>query len=235
MKHVFTLGLALLCLARCTKDEIDLYGNTDYLCFADSTPDVIGSTDIIEYSFAFNPGAVHDTIPVFVKLVGNQSPVNRPIALTVDAENTTALEGDFELPHPLVFRAGLAVDTLALVLHHSEGLQQEKRTLRLTIHENEHFKLGPLTNRYIDIHFSDMIARPAWWNNTVTTNFLGAYSDTKYRLFIEATGIADMGDLSENEQRAYAVIFRDFLARGREQGEIYEDEHGLINVSPNLT
>ena len=82
--------------------------------------------------------------------------------------------------------------------------------------------------------FSDMIARPSWWNSIVETNFLGQYSDTKYRLFIEATGIADMTGLSESEQRAYSIIFRDFLARGRENGEVYEDENGMINVSPNL-
>ncbi len=55
-----------------------------------------------------------------------------------------------------------------------------------------------------------MIARPGWWTTTVETNFLAKYSDNKYRLFIEATGIADMTGLSETEQRAYAIIFRRF-------------------------
>ncbi len=79
-----------------------------------------------------------------------------------------------------------------------------------------------------------MIAQPGWWTATVTNNFLDKYSDAKYRLFIEATGISDMTGLAETEQRAYAIIFRDFLARGRENGEVFIDENGQINVSPNL-
>lgn len=230
MRQIIAFSLVLLVMTGCTKDTIDFYGKTNYIYFAND------SENVIEYSFAFHPGAERDTVPLVIKLVGNLSTEDRPVSLKVDAANTTALESDFELPATVVLRAGRATDTIPLVLHHSDRLQQAKFAIQLTLNENEHFSLGPIGNRQLEVLFSDILARPAWWNDVVTTNFLGPYSDAKYRFFIEATGIADMGDLSENEQRAYAIIFRDFLAQGREQGEEYLDENEeKINVSPNLT
>lgn len=229
MKKLNILIASLVLMVGCAKDNIDFYGETEYIFFANT------STNVIEYSFAFNPGADQDTIPLVIRLIGLPTSIDRTVSIVVDPDNTSALDSDYDLPTRAVLRAGRVADTIPLVLHNSERLALEKFTLRIAIVENENFLEGPETNRYVDVLFSDIIARPIWWNNIVTTNFLGAYSDAKYRLFIEATGIADMGDLSENEQRAYAIIFRDFLAAGREKGEVYNDENGIINVSPNLT
>lgn len=229
MKAFIYITLLCCCaVAACKKDQLDEYGDTSYIYLASDT------ATKVEYSFAFNPGADKDTVPIPVKLIGKLAAADRPVALVVVTSHTTAIKSDYTLPSPIVLRSNRALDTINLVLHNSARLQTQRFKIRLMLQENDVFQLGPQTNRYIDITFSDMIARPSWWNTVVTTNFLGQYSDAKYRLFIEATGVADMTGLSENEQRAYAVIFRDFLARGREAGEVYEDENGLINVSPNL-
>jgi hypothetical protein len=217
----------------CSKDSVDEYGDTAFVYLINKNADT-SSVKPIEYSFAFHPGVDKDTVPLLIKLMGKLKDQNRSIALTVDASQTTAIASDYELPPTMELRAGRAVDTIALVLHKSDRLKTGKFKIRLALQANEYFGLGPIANRFVDITFSDMIARPGWWTSTVVTNFLDKYSDNKYRLFIEATGIADMTGLSETEQRAYAIIFRDFLARGRENGEVYEDENGQINVSPNL-
>jgi hypothetical protein len=232
MKYVYFLAI-IYSLTGCGKDAVDDYGETAYVYLANSKDD-FSEVNPIEYSFAFHPGAVTDTVPLLLKLVGKLSGEDRPVAITVDGSQTTALSSDYELPGPMLLHAGRGFDTIALVLHNSERLKTGKFRIRLVLNENEYFRLGPPDNRFIDITFSDMIARPKWWTLVVETNFLGAYSDAKYRLFIEATDIADMTGLSETDQRAYAIIFRDFLARGRENGEVYEDENGPINVSPNL-
>jgi hypothetical protein len=220
-------------MTNCSKDAVDEYGQTNYVYLAD-TKTSINEVNPIEYSFAFHPGIDIDTVPVLFKLVGKLSGEDRPVAITVDGSHTTALEGDYELPETIALRAGRTLDTIALVLHNSARLKTAKFKIRLLLNENEHFRLGPPDNRFVEITFSDMITRPKWWTVVVEVNFLGTYSDAKYRLFIEATGIADMTGLSEINQRAYAIIFRDFLARGRENGEVYQDENGPINVSPNL-
>ncbi|WP_127131738.1 DUF4843 domain-containing protein [Pseudoflavitalea rhizosphaerae] len=233
MNRLYIITIFYCLLAACSKDAVDEYGDTSFVYLV-NTPTDTSAMKPIEYSFAFHPGEIRDTVPLLIKLMGKLKEQNRTVALTVDPSQTTAIAGDYDLPGNIELRAGRAVDTIALVLHHSDRLKTGKFKIRLALQENENFKLGPPANRFIDITFSDMIARPGWWTPVVETNFLAKYSDNKYRLFIEATGIADMTGLSETEQRAYAIIFRDFLARGRENGEVYEDENGQINVSPNL-
>lgn len=222
--------MAVGLLAGCEKDRIAHYGETEYIYFANA------SSNVVEYSFAFNPTATQDTVPLVIRLIGKPVDQDRTVTLVVDPDHTTARPEDYTLPSSMRLRAGRVIDTIPLVLHHSDRLALEKYTLRLNILENEHFELGPVTNTYIDILFSDIIARPAWWTTTVTNNFLGVYSDAKYRYFIEATGVADLTEASEGELRAYAIIFREFLAREREQGRVFEDEEtGRIDVSPSLT
>lgn len=228
MKCFYSLFIISVLIASCNKDELTPYQTNNYIFLTND------SSNVIEYSFAFHPGVTSDTVPVVISLIGQLSEQDRSFILQVDPGHSTALDNDYTLPAQILFGANKAKDTIALVLHKSDRLATDKYKIRLSLATNEHFQLGPVTNRHIDIVFSDMIARPGWWNSIITNNFLSQYSDTKYRLFIEATGIADMTDLSETEQRAYAIIFRDFLARGREGGAVYEDENGMINVSPNL-
>lgn len=233
MKPLYIILIICPWLAACSKDAVDKYGDDSFVFFVNKGNDT-SALKLIEYSFAFHPGAEKDTIPLLVKLMGKLKDENRPVAITVAASQTTAIASDYQLPAALTLRGGRALDTLLLVLNKSDRLKTSKFKIRIALQANEHFKLGPLANQYVDITFSDMIARPDWWTSVVETNFLDKYSDTKYRLFIEATGVADMTGLAETEQRAYAIIFRDFLARGRENGEQYVDENGQINVSPNL-
>lgn len=233
MERLFLILIVCCWLTGCSKDAVDKYGDGSFIYMVNTGADT-SAVKPVEYSFAFHPGEEKDTIPVLIKLIGKLKDQSRAVSLVVDAVATTALATDYQLPASMQLRANHAIDTIGLVLFKSDRLKTGKFKIRLALQANEHFQLGPPANQYIDITFSDMIARPGWWTSVVETNFLAKYSDTKYRLFIEATGIADMTGLSESEQRAYAIIFRDFLARGRENGEVYEDENGQVNVSPNL-
>lgn len=233
MKPLYIISILCCWFTGCRKDAIDEYGEQSFIYMVNTGTDT-SAVKPIEYSFAFHPGEEKDTIPVLVKLIGKLTDRDRAISLVVDASATTAVATDYQLPASIRLRGNHAVDTIDLILHKSDRLKTGKFKIRLTLQANDLFQLGPPGNRYADITFSDMIARPGWWTSVVETNFLAKYSDAKYRLFIEATGIADMTGLSESEQRAYSIIFRDFLARGRENGEVYEDENGQINVSPNL-
>jgi len=228
MKSIYIFFISLILIAGCTTDEIDKYNHANYIYFEHL------SKNVLEYSFSFHPGKDQDTIPVVVKLIGDISDNNRSIALAVDPSNTTAQLSDYYLPENIVLTAGKVIDTISLILYKTERLKENKFSIRLEIKDNEELKCGPLANSYIDILFSDMLSKPVWWDSSIESNFLGTYSDTKYRLFIEATGISDMAGLSESEKRAYALIFRDFLERGREQGIEYVDEFGLITVPVKL-
>jgi hypothetical protein len=221
MKYINILPLiTLLLLSGCIKDEIETYSGDNYVYFARS------GEDVLEYSFSFHPGREQDTIPLAVKLIGQIADRDRIIDIEVDPAKTTALPADYLLPSNIVFKAGKASDTIPLVLFKTDKLLQTKLKLGLIIKEGADFKCGPVTNVTLDILFSDMLSKPEWWDESIVNNFLGIYSDAKYRYFIEATGISDMSKLNESEKRAYAQIFRDFLKRGREQGRVFNDEQG---------
>ncbi len=217
---LLTLLLVTLLFYQCAKDEIDTYKGESYVYFARK------GGDALEYSFSFHPGKDTDTIPLVIKLIGHIAERDRKITLVVNSDSTTALSADFALPANIVLPAGKHIDTIALVLVKSPKLLENKFRIYLELKESEDFKTGPVTNVFADIVFSDMLSRPAWWDALIVSNFLGTYSDAKYRLFIEATGVADLTDMSESEKRAYAQIFRDFLKKGRDQGNIYVDEFG---------
>lgn len=222
MKYLLIIVSVLLVsfLYSCKIDEIDTYSGENYIYFAHN------GKDILEYSFSFHPGKDFDTIPLVVKLIGEIADQDRKIELFVDNDSTTAAQSDFQLPSNVVLRAGHHMDTIDLILYKSEKLLEEKFNIHLKIADGTALLCGPQTNIFLNVLFSDMLSRPGWWDASVVNNFLGEYSDAKYRYFIEATGVADLTDMSESEKRAYALIFRDFLRKGRDQGEIFVDENG---------
>lgn len=207
-------------LHSCKIDEIDTYSGQDYIYFAHD------GQEILEYSFSFNPGKEVDTIPLVVKLVGTIATQDREIGIYVDTDSTNAVQSDFLLPSNFVLRAGQHTDTINLVIYKSEKLLEQKYNINLKIADSPDLLCGPQTNIFLNVLFSDMLSRPGWWDTGVVNNFLGEYSDAKYRLFIEATGVADLTGMSESEKRAYALIFRDFLRRGRDLGKEFVDEDG---------
>jgi len=222
MKYkIIIIAISVLAiLAGCKKDEIDIYNGNTYIYF-----DREGE-DVQEYSFAFHPGIDLDTVPLIVKLIGYPTDYDREIGLVINESKTTADAADYWLPSEFVLRAGSHIDSIPLVLYKSEKLKESKFTLYLEIKDSEELRSGPVPNCFAQIVFSDMLAKPDWWDEVVVTNFLGKYSDEKYRLFIEDTGIADLTGMSESAMRAYALIFRDFLKKGREEGKEFVDESG---------
>lgn len=207
-------------LHSCKVDRIDTYSGEDYIYFAHK------GQELMEYSFSFHPGKESDTIPLVVKLVGTIVNHDRKIGLYVDTDSTSATQSDFVLPSNVVLRAGHHTDTIELVLNKSEKLLEQKFNINLKIADSPDLLCGPLTNIYLNVLFSDMLSRPGWWDAGIVNNFLGEYSDAKYRFFIEATGVADLTGMSESEKRAYALIFRDFLRKGRDEGRVFVDEQG---------
>lgn len=212
--------MALSLATSCKKDEIDSYSGESYIYFVNK-----GSEEI-EYSFSFHPGKERDTVPLVIALIGQISDMDRKVGIYVDTDSTTAAASDFLLPSTFVLRGGHHRDTIPLVLVKSAKLRESKYRISLKIRDEQELLTGPLTNQFLTIVFSDMISKPAWWDAAMTSNFLGVYSDAKYRFFIEATGIADLTGMSESEKRAYALIFRDFLRKGRDEGKTFVDENG---------
>ena len=154
---------------------------------------------------------------------------------TINVPATTAEEGKhFVMPENPVFRAGLYDDTLRVKLYRTADLQDVKVRLGIRIENNDEFFAGQPEYRECYVYIMDMLTRPAWWTyyaeegyESVQMVFLGDYSDKKYALLIEVTGVSDWTDLSYDERRMLALQFKRYLSAQKAAGNtIYEDTEG---------
>ena len=113
-----------------------------------------------------------------------------------------------------------------------------KVTLGLRIENYNVFYAGQTTYRESIWVISDQISQPAWWTtyatdryNSVEYVFLGEYSDKKYGLLIEVTGVSDWTDLSTDERRVLALQLKRYLAKNI----VYEDVESAVPVRMTVT
>ena len=237
MKKMLLFAMALvLAFSACSKEEVPLYDteNANFIQFV--TP----NTDTSELSFMFYPtvasGAAYDyAIPV--QILGLAKDKDREYKVVVVDSLTTATEGKhFVMPEKTIFRAGLYQDTLFIKLYRTEDLLSTKVRLGVRIEYSNDFFVGEQTYLEKILIFSDMLARPAWWTPYIKPNgskdqqsveytLLGTYSDKKYLLLMEVTGIGDWTDLSTDERRLQALQLKRYLEAQEAAGTpVYEDE-----------
>jgi hypothetical protein len=175
-----------------------------------------------------------------VEAAGIPYSVEKEYKISIDRQFTTAVEGThFRMPDKTVFKAGAMRDTLAIKFIRTEEMKDSAFRLVLRVEENENFKLGQIEYQYKVFIVHDKIAQPAWWTTTqpsptlaylnVATNYLGTYSDLKYRYFIEVTGKVDFpGALADNisEIMNYARLFKYWLAEQKLNNNTILEENG---------
>lgn len=69
------------------------------------------------------------------------------------------------------------------------------------------------------VRFSSLISQPLWWDDVVTESLLGKYTETKFRLFMEVTGVGDLTELSESERWSLARQFKYYLIKKKMRGK----------------
>jgi hypothetical protein len=239
MKKSLLFAMALgVAFAACSKEEVPLY-DTENVHFIEF---VAPTEDTATFSFMFHPeveaGAAYD-LAIPVKILGQANAKDREYKVTVVDSLTSATEGThFTMPEKFVFRAGLFEDTLFVKLHRTADLKTVKVTLGLRIENNNVFYAGQTTYRESIWVISDQISQPAWWTTYATDRyesveymFLGEYSDKKYGLLIEVTGVSDWTDLSTDERRVLALQLKRYLAKNI----VYEDVESAEPVRMTVT
>ena len=182
----------------CSEDQVYTYGRTEYIYFNDL---------VLNYSFALSPGVSTVDIPLEVKLIGNSVAYDREIVLEIDSMGTNVDNTDFELL-PARLGAGRYSDTIYVRLYKSEKFKENVGFVRLAIQGNEYFMPGPTGSVQFSLTFSDILLQPAWWDKAIEKDYLGVYSEKKYRYFIIANnGVSDLSTLGSSEKRAYTLIF----------------------------
>lgn len=205
---ILYLCLIALFAFGCEKEELTTYDGDNFVQFEKATVD---STIL---SFMFFPGQTSIDYPIVLDMIGLAGEHDLQYKVFADTEYTTAVEGEhYSLPENMVIRAGHYQDTLYIHLNKTADLDNKKVRIILRFEDTPDLRGGKIENSVAIIQFSNTVDRPAWWNSEIETYTLGTYSDTKYRLFIEVTGIYDMSNkvMDDSEKRSYALMFKQYL------------------------
>ncbi len=223
LKYIFTILAAAATFTGCNKEDIITYDNsTRYLSFASSQ---------VEISFSRFPGESTIQYPVVVESTG-YSENDLTYKISVVADSTTAQSTDYAMPASFTMPAQAVADTFYVSLNYSEKLDTETMRLALKVEANENFLEGETSARMIDIYFNNALAKPAWWTSSVTSYYLGTYSDLKYKYFLQVTKV----DLDETANtsiiRHYALIFKAWLAEQDAAGNTITEANGTPMTVP---
>ncbi|KIO42838.1 DUF4843 domain-containing protein [Sanguibacteroides justesenii] len=225
MGRLFSLLIGISLLISCSKEEIPMYGPEHYVQFTDIW------TDSLEYSFFFYSWANDLQIPLAVKLVGDPLKEKTKFVIKVVENETTAKPSQYGLPEEIYFKPNQTEDTLYLTLKKVDLT----RKVRLVVEIQSGGDLMPGQTIYTRkiIWFSDEVTRPTWWpeGGQVEKIFLGPYTVTKFRKFMEVTKVGDLTDYNYDERRALALEFKNELIRLSEMGDPCYDEDNSLMLS----
>ncbi|TCC94685.1 DUF4843 domain-containing protein [Pedobacter hiemivivus] len=210
----------LIGITSCKRNEIQPYNGDRYLQFVDKY------TDTIPVSFFLYPNKNEFQIKLPVKMVGIKTTENLSFSINVDAKATTAFPSLFNLDLKGTFKKGQARDTIIVNVFRQADLKGKETFLVLDLVANDNFKLGEVINRRRVLRITDKISKPVWWDATMTSTYLGTYSDKKFRTFVEVTGEGDLEIFSTEKRRDLMLEFKYYLIRMKDLGTPILEENG---------
>ena len=226
MKKVYLLAITLfLIIWSCQRDDIMVYRDGNYVQF------VKNLVDSSTCSFLAYPHDDQLDYPVLVEVIGLPAQRDRAYKIVVAEEFTSANSDTYILPTSFIMKAGVVLDTCWITFVKTPDISQLAKKLTIRLVETDDFMLGQSDCLGNIIYASNVIAKPDWWNSTVTNSYLGDYSDKKYRLFIQETGKADINPDDVNELRYYTIIFKNYLLKEKDGGyPVLEDDGTEMEV-----
>ncbi|MDR0765552.1 MAG: DUF4843 domain-containing protein [Odoribacteraceae bacterium] len=221
MKNKITALLFLL--AACQEAEIPLYNGGNNVQFVKNL-----ARDSTTVAFLLAPGQVEIDSVFIVKTTGLGYPEETPYKISVDRQFTTAIEGThFQLPGKTTFKPNAMRDTTSVKFYRTPDMKTNSFRLVLRLEGNEFFRVGQGEYLYKVFVVHDKIARPAWWTESVSSTYLGTYSDLKYQKFIDVTGIADLTGASASEIRVRSLQLKYWLEEYKiANGEPFRENNG---------
>ena len=141
-------------------------------------------SDSLIFSFAPYISEIKEiTMDSRVFITGETADKDRTVTIAVDNEKTTASENHYSFNGSLIIKAGEHYADLPVTLLRTDDLRSKRVKLVLKITEGGDITPGVKEWSKLSIIWSDMISKPANWENM--TEFFGTYSDTKYRFIID--------------------------------------------------
>ena len=224
MKKIYSLLIAtFFLLVACEKDEIRIWDSGNYVQFVE---------DSLTYSFFFYGTQEEIKVPLNMRLIGLPLANDAYVSLRVNKELTTAEPDSYELENEMVFRKDVLEETGYFLLKKTALLDTKEVRLVIDIVENDVLKPGQNIYTRKVVRFSSLISQPLWWDDVVTESLLGKYTETKFRLFMEVTGVGDLTELSESERWSLARQFKYYLIKKEDEGNPVQDEDGSYMSVP---
>lgn len=208
MKYI---GIVLLffVLNACNKHDIETYDVDSRFLYIPNEEGI----DTLFVSFAHHLGTDEYAVPFEVWMIGERCDRDLIYKVGVVDSLTTALPEDYALPERMFMPAGQLIDTLWVTLKKSEKLKTQTLKLMLKIEDNENFKVGYANALTAKITYNDQMSKPLWWDDDMTNNFLGTYSDKKYTEFFKCTGVSDLTEMPAWEKRKLVLEFREYIEK----------------------
>jgi hypothetical protein len=177
-----TLCIVVTVFSSCSKDEVDVFDSNNYLSFKSST---------ISYTFTFQDASVTDTLyKVPVQYAGRYMDKDAAFQWKVVDSLTTAVAGTHYklVDGSMSVPANGNVGSGEVQLLRTADMKNASFVLTLQLVDNGIFKTGAID--LVKITITDKIVKPDWWDYTYN-RYLGAYSPTKLRLWLEFMGVKD--------------------------------------------
>lgn len=228
ISYATILLLNVIVFVGCQKVELPLFTNARYIRFAFSTEETRPDDYYItSHSFGYQDETVTSKIiKIPVQFQGYNLTEGLTYCVVLEQEETTLPKECFELMTTQTFTPGIGnIDSVELRLIRKTELLQQTKVLKIRLVSNENFITTLDDCLVAEVRVDDIFGKPAWWDSIIDNSYLGTYSEKKYRDFIDLTGIIEFGELTTEEKRHYALLFkRDLETNPR------EDENGPMSV-----
>ncbi|MDR1414319.1 MAG: DUF4843 domain-containing protein [Odoribacteraceae bacterium] len=222
-RYLLPIAALLLAIAACQRDHITVYDADNYVHFARRF------VDSSSFSFVSYPTDNEYNYPVVVSLIGKAANRDRAYNVDVIDNYTTAPAANYALPATFAIKANAVADTFYVKLVKTPDLQSGSIRLALRVSGSDELLVGETERTVFVLWYTDRITRPSWWDSTMESAFLGRYSDSKYRLFIQVTGVGDMTGMEYYDKRYYTLIFKNWLREQAAAGHtVYEDDNFTV-------
>lgn len=220
-------GLSLLFVC-CKKQTIPTYSASHYVQFTE------GITDTASISFFFYPNQNEIEYALPVKLIGLMPEKDLEYSIEIVPKETTAANSHYSLKSRYTFSKGQSLDTAYITVKNAAELSSKEVKLVLKIASTPSVQAGQTNYAYRVIEISDMVQKPAWWNANMDRFYLGVYSETKFRKFMEVVGVGDLSIYSPSEQRTFMLQFKYYLIDMKEAGTpvLLDDGSDMLESIP---
>ena len=266
MKKFLLYLCAALLLGACQEDEIMLFDREEagvYFQYGGQTRLYINSEayyDTLSYSFSTASDTVTEVIlETRIRTMGKVKDYPRSIALSVDEENTTAIEGThYEIDFTkAVIPAGEGEIMFPVKFLRAPDLMDKRVQLMLKLEDNEHFKVyfneQKNTNVYTSVGeqimanrfrftVSEIYTEPSYWGS-FAGDILGEWSVAKFRFVNNVCEIPvedwNRGGYDDSKVQAgrfpiYGIMVRNELQRLADAGTpVLDDDGSYMQLGPN--